>query len=227
MIVIELESAIIFLENKYVDKIVIENGEIKPFYPADKAQVFQEYVDKVAVSKEQSHWLEWFYKRLGENHEIKEMLNRSLKDRHGFRLDDLRNASMYLEGLTEDNRVMIPKHEIRGIFMRNVGSFRAKNLLEGLTFSEGKDLYKSPLIPLKEGYFLIAKWIFSLGMQFDSWITPMLEENRTWSYSHFIGRAFEEYIKGAIEPAADSIRSNLEITEHKYPEIKPWLDKLN
>lgn len=105
-----------------MDKIAIEGRKAKPFYDRDEASHFQEYVDKVAVNEEHVNWLHWFYGKLGENYEIMKLLNENLEHEHGFRLDDLRNASLYLESLTKNNKIMIPKNEVHTVFSKNIPS---------------------------------------------------------------------------------------------------------
>lgn len=141
-------------------------------------------------------------------------------------MNDLVNASLYLERLVKGNRIMTPTNEVHKVFLKNIRSGRAERLLKELKFGGGKDLYRSPLIPLRRGYFLIAGWVFSLGMHFESWIRPIIENTDIYGmYSDFIGKTFENYVKDLIEPLVDKIRLNITITEQERPEIKPWLDR--
>lgn len=217
------------LENKHVNKIIIEDGKAKPYYHRKESSIFQKYVDKIAVDKGYAHWLSWLYGRLRENYKLINALDKHFRKEYRFTLNDLANASMYLEKLVKDNRIMVPKNEIHRVFSKNIRSARADKLLKELTFDrEGKNLNKSPLIPLRRGYFLIARWVFALGMHFETWVRPAIESKGIYGiYSDFIGKAFEEYVKDLIEPLVDSIQLKVKITEQKYPEIKPWLNKSN
>lgn len=216
------------LENKYVDKIIIEDDRVKPYRSEKEASGFQEYVNKAAVSEEFAHWLSWFYGELRSNYRLIEMLDKHLEYKYRFKLNDLVNASMYLEGLAKENRIIIAKNEVHRVFTENIRSSRAEKLLKELTFDKGKDLYRSPLIPLKRGYFLVAKWIFSFGMHFDAWIRPVIERKKIYGrYSDSIGKSFEKYVKSLIEPLVDTVQSNIIITEQKYPKIKYWLNKFH
>ena len=215
------------LENKYVNKIIIEGEKVKPYYHEKRASIFQEYVDRVAVDDGYARWLSWFYKRLRSNYKLIEALDKYFEHKYGFKLNDLVYASIYLEGLAKNNRIMIAKNEIHKVFSKNIRSGRAEKLLKELTFDkEGKDLCKSPLIPLKRGYFLIAKWVFMFETHFEAWVRPAIENKEIYGiYSDFIGKTFEKYVKSLIEPLVDIVQSNVTITQKKYPEIKPWLNK--
>ena len=79
----------------------------------------------------------------------------------------------------------------------------------------------SSLIQLRGGYFLIAKWIFSFGMHFESWVRPAIESEEIYGiYSDFIGKTFEKYVKDNIGPLVDAVRSNVKITRKRYLSIK-------
>jgi len=208
------------LGNKYMDRIMVENGKPKPYYHEKRSSAFQDYVDRVAVDKGYASWLSWFYSKLRENYKLINALDAYFQQEYGFRLDDIKNASMYLEKLVETNRVIVPRNEVHGVFTKNIRSGRADRLLKELTFDgSGKDLFRSPLIPLRGGYFLIAKWVFSLGMHFESWIRPAIESNYG-IYSDFIGKTFEKYVEDGISPFVDMVQSNIEIKKEEYPDIE-------
>lgn len=210
------------LENKYVDRIAIENGEVKPYYNKRHSSIFQEYVNKVAVDEGYAHWLSWFYNRLRENHKLINALDTYFQRNYKFTFDDIVTSSSYLGRLTESDKVIISRNEVHRVFSENIRSGRAETLLKELTFDDvGKDLYRSPLIPLKGGYFLIAKWVFSLRMHFEAWVRPAIESVEIYGiYSDFIGKIFEEYVKDLIKPLVDTVQSNIKITREKYPDIK-------
>lgn len=214
-------------KNKYVDKIVVEDGKARP-YPPDRSHLFQEYVDKASVGGDKAYWWKWFFRELVGNERIVQALNNHCEREYGFGFYDLVNASLYFEDIVKSNTSIVRKNEIRVMFTKNIRSYKADRLLRALTFDVGKDLYKSPLIPLKGGYFLIAKWVFSLGMHFDSWLKPIIEDtNISGMYFDFAGKIFEEYVEKKIEPVVDTVRRNITITERKYPEIKPYLDEMS
>lgn len=210
------------LENKYIDKLIVENEKAKPYYYGKSASIFQEYINKVAVDEGYARWLSWFYKKLKENYKLINELDAYFQREYKLRLDDIINASMYLEELVKNNRIIISRNEIHKVFSMNIRSGRAEKLLKELTFDEeGKNLYKSPLIPLKRGYFLIASWVFSLGMHFETWIRPAIESKEIYGmYTDFIGKTFEEYVRVLMEPLMDIVRSNIKITKEEYSSVK-------
>ncbi len=210
------------LKNRYVDRIIVDNGKPKPYYRGKNSSAFQEYVDWVAVDEGYARWLSWFYTKPGENYKLINALDAYFQRKYRFSLDDIRNASMYLEKLVEINRIIAPGNEVHKVFTKSICSGRADRLLKGLTFDRsGKSLFKSPLIPLRGGYFVIAKWVFSLGMHFESWVRPAIESEEIYGiYSDFIGKTFEKYVKNRIRPLVGAIRSNIKITKEKYPTIK-------
>ena len=180
-------------------------------------------MDKVAVDEGYARWLSWFYGKLGECYRLINALDAYFQREYRFRLNDLRNASIYLEKLVETDRVIVPRNEVHQVFTKNIRSGRADRLLKELTFDgSGKDLFRSPLIPLRGGYFLIARWVFSLGMHFESLVRPAIEsdEKIRGIYSDFIGKAFEEYVKDGIMPLEDVVRTNIKIARKRYPEIE-------
>lgn len=206
------------LENEHVDTIIVEDGVRKPCCSEDEASAFQEYVNKATIDKEHAHWRDYLHVKIRADYEFKKKLDESLGE-FGFKLEDLVNASLYLEDRARNNIDIIPGDEIRAKI--------PKKILEELTFGEGKDLCKSPLIPLRSGEFLIARWIFSLKIHFEWLLMSMIEStNFHGEFGKFTGNTFESYIREIIEPAADAIHSKVLITESEFPEIIPWLKKL-
>jgi len=216
------------LENVHVKTIIVEDGVRKPCCSEDEASAFQEYVNKATIDKEQARWFDYLRRKIRGDYEFKKKLDEDLRQYHGFRLEDLVNASSYLEDKAKNNVDIIPGNEIRAMFTTNIRSDRADKLLKELAFGEGKDLCKSPLIPLRKGGFLIARWVFSLKMHFNWLLMPMIEStNFHGEYGRVIGNTFESYIREIIEPVADATHSKVLITEREFPEIRPWLDKLS
>lgn len=211
------------LGNRHIDRIIVDNGKPKPYHRGKGSSTFQEYVDKVAVDEGYARWLSWFYRKLGENYKLISAIDEYFRQKWRFGLYDVRNASIYLQKLVESGRVIVPRNEVHQVFTKNVRSGRADRLLKELTFNgSGKDLFRSSLIPLRGGYFLIARWVFSLGMHFESWVRLAIEsdEKIRGIYSDFIGKAFEEYVKDSIMPLADVVRTNIKITRKRYSEIE-------
>ena len=211
-----------FLENKKIDKIVKEGRTGYTYYSEDKVQIFGKYVDKLFASEDYLLWFDIVHKNLPND--IKETISEKLKA-YGFGLEELIPASLYLERIVKENKLFVPKNEIHAVFTKNIRHGKADRLVKALTFEKGKDLYKAPLIPAKGGY-IIAGWILSpLNMLFDSWIRPILEYNYS-KFANFVGRLFEEYVRNKIKNKVDIVKPNVVISEHEYPEIKPWLVKL-
>jgi len=76
--------------------------------------------------------------------------------KHGFNLNDLAGTSEYLaqlyKRLKEEKQLpIIYKNKLHEVFSKNIRSARSSKLLNALIFGKGKDLMRSPLIPLEGG----------------------------------------------------------------------------
>jgi len=216
------------LENKYIDKIMIKDNTPYTYYPEDKVHLYMSYINKAfefSRSEEYRRWFDIVYKNLPED--LIRIINNYLFRNYKFYLDDLARALSYLENLVEhDQGIYFYRNKIHEVFTKNIRSGRAERLIKALTFGKDKDLWRSPLIPVKKGYYLIASWVFKLKMHFHSWIYPIFEQNYE-RFARFVGQLFEDYVKDRIKNLADEIKSNIAIRERDYPEIRPWLEKMD
>jgi len=153
--------------------------------------------------------------------------------RYGFKLDDLANASEYLERLynwfkAEKELPIVHKNKLHGVFIKNIRDARASRLLNALIFGKGKDLMKSPLIPLESGDLLIAGWVFELRLHFDAWIKLAMEEDPRLRdmYANIAGREFEEYIASKVSELGYKVFRNVVVSEEEFPQIGECLQRL-
>jgi hypothetical protein len=226
---VEIGKWVHILENKNIDKIEIKREGVCPYYSKDKDYVFSKYVEELfafSTCDEYTEWLDLMYRKIPAI--ILEEVDKFLLKGHGFRLNDLRSSSIYLEELAKKEKTFIRRNEIHTIFTKNIRHGRAERLLKALTFSESNnDLHKSPLIPVDGGYFLLAKWVLvPLPTHFHSWVKPVLEaEPIRGEFARFAGYLFEEYVSKKVKEKVDRIYENVIISEKDFPEIKPWLKK--
>ena len=178
-------------------------------------------------------WLDWFYPRLRNHKNFINALDEYLLRRYGFKLNDLANASEYLESLysqfkEEKKFPIIYKNKLHEVFTKNIRDARASRLLNALIFGKGKDLMKSPLIPLEGGDLLIAGWVFELHLHFDAWIKlAMEEEPRLWDiYANIAGREFEEYVASKVSESGYKVFRNVIVSEEEFPQISECLQRL-
>ena len=226
------------LENKYINKIKIEIEKIigetveipRTYYTAEKESLYRRYmieVFKFYRTEEYKMWFNIIYREKFRDSDLIKFIDNYLFENYGFYLDDLVGALLYLEHLTEQKQPYFDRNKIHEVFTKNIRSGRAEKLLKALTFDKDKDLQKSPLIPVKGGYYLIAGWVFKLRMHIYSWIHRILEQKQNYSkFAEHAGRLFEEYVKKQIEGLVDEIRLNVSIRECEYPEIRQWLDEM-
>ncbi len=101
-------------------------------------------------------------------------------------------------------------------------------MLNALIFDKGKDLMKSPLIPLEGGDLLIAGWVFELHLHFDAWIKlTMEEEPRLWDmYANIAGREFEKYVASRVGELGYKVFRNVVVSEEEFPQISECLQRL-
>jgi len=101
-------------------------------------------------------------------------------------------------------------------------------LLKALIIGKGKDLTKSPLIPVEGGDLLIADWVFELRLHFDAWIKlAMEEEPRIWDmYANIAGREFEEYVASKVSESDYKVFRNVIISEKEFPRVSEYLQRL-
>lgn len=210
-----------FLENGYVDKIKISEKGPKTFYSEDTAQAFEKYAAKVfnfSQTNEYQQWQKLVYKNLP-----RDVINDSLMKEYGFTLEDLGEATQYLEDLVNKNQVYIHGNQLHAAFTKNMRSGRADNLFNFLKFGEGRDLRKSPLIPVKGGEFLIAQWICELRLLFDAWVRPLIEQNYSMLVD-FVGPHFEKQLEDEISKHAE-VKPNKIISEDEF-EIQSCLREM-
>ena len=221
------------LENKYIDKIIVHGLSPDVYWSEEYREAISKYVSNLLGSEDYLDWLDWFYPRLGKHKEFVNALDNYLLSKYGFNLNDLAGASEYLMQLykkfkEEKQPPIVYKNKLHEVFSKNIRSTRSSKLLNALIFCKGKDLMKSPLIPLEGGDLLIAGWIFELHQHFDAWIKLILEEEpRLWSmYANIAGREFENYVSNKISKVVHKMFENVVISEKEFPSIKDCLEKL-
>jgi len=226
------------LENDYVDEIEIVNGKPKPVMEADeeKAELFQLYVDSVAVSRDLDEWSEWFNDRLWKDTKICQSLSEDFRKSYGVEFEDFRRASEYLEHLAEDAKsalTSLGKGSLLKVFTHNMrDGAKAIKLLNELEYRSGRNLRRSPLMPVKKGKYILARWIlYPNNVHFGEWVWPLLKNPKTrisGMFRDYLGkRLFEDYVDGKIKQVTGV--KNLgkqQIWLKDYPKITPWLRRL-
>ncbi|MHA1595522.1 MAG: hypothetical protein ACTSXX_12420 [Candidatus Baldrarchaeia archaeon] len=169
------------VENKYVDKVIVEDSNPEIYWSEEYRDALHKYVITLFNNEDHLDWLEWFYSRLATHKELINALDSYLLKKYGFYLNDLANASEYLMNLYNEFKrknepPIIHKNKLHEVFSKNIRCARSSKLLHALIFDRNKDLLRSPLIPLKNGDLLIAGWVFDLHLHFDAWIRHIMEE---------------------------------------------------
>ena len=215
-------------DNKYIRKIRYKDYDILSINEDENYDIYRDYINKSSIDIEYLDFINNFYKYIFTHEKFINKLNGYLIKNYKFNLEDLRNATILLEKLVEDKEFIISKTHIHMVFTKNIRKRRAEKLLKALTFNkENNDLFKAPLIPMKNRRFFVAHWILRLHYHFASWIEPIIEkENISGMYRNLQGRYFEKTSYEAIRPNVDSIYKNIIFSVSEYPSIKSCLQKL-
>ncbi len=95
----DLAKWLFILENKYIDKVIVQDSTPDIYLSEEHKEVIIKYVNILFSSDDYLDWLNWFYPRLRNYRDFINALDKYLLKRYGFKIDDLANASEYLERL--------------------------------------------------------------------------------------------------------------------------------
>ena len=228
-------------DNKYIDRIVVDR-EFKPtpYFSEKNKDAITSYINALYQRREDYlNWLIWQYHHLCHHTELLEAIDNYLDSNHGFRLEDLGNASEYLKSfyekcVKEEESPIISRNELHKVFAKNLRDARAHKLLKALVFNENdenRDLLRAPLIPLRGGDLLIAGFVFNPYIHFDAWISYIMERDPKVRdvYANVIGDKFEKYVISILcKSGIAKIYPKVIVSESKFPEIGEclkWLKK--
>jgi hypothetical protein len=215
------------LECKWFDCIEVDNIKVRPisYSISDELnKAIQEYVDQVIDINDYAFFYNWFFKKeLPRAKKFLRKLNQTFINTHGFEFVDLVNSVEYFESLIADDVLEIHRSKVQEVFSKNLRSGRASKLLKALIFTNGSNLFKSPLISLEGGYFLIVDWPFNMGQVLNLWFIDTIRSNAIiGDYGKLLGTSFEGFIKQEIQPYANNIRKNVVIQKNKCPQSIYW-----
>lgn len=225
---VDLGKWIYIKKNENVTGIVIENGSaVKGLYQM-QYQSLQEYVSANSKDPEEALWLDSFYTRMYQDNKFYTKLNLQFLDKYGFRVEDMANVSLHLEKLKTINDRILSKNGFRRFLQQNIRTRSTDNLLNSLIFQEHGNLEKSPLIPFEGGVLLVADWILTLHQLYDSYLRSILENYKiAGDYANLIGHTFENDLRTKISKSVSFARSQVIISEKQFPQINPYLRKMN
>ena len=121
---------------------------------------------------------------------------------HGVWPEHIAKAISFLEDWVKNRNIEIEKDHFIKVFEHHVGHVIAKRLLNLLEFCEGKDIRLSPLIPVKDNKYWIARFVFEpIPLSFDLWIKHSLTHPKVkarGTYDRLKGKLFELYVDKRI-----------------------------
>lgn len=247
---IGLLSHMLYIQKKYpVSNVKIEAGLIVESReePSELYEAFQSWVDIAGLD---ANWINWYFSRFREKRaKVGSLLRKEFKKTYGIELDDLTNISEYFKGVSEEHVketkwsvsttpfLFIKRKKIKKEFSKHMTQRDTQKWLRLLVYRPGKDLYKSPLIPLKfrgQKIYSLMTWVFTPSNHFwGAWITDMLLDHLQLSsrgkWAEQYGKAFQSYVDEMLNESKLPITNlgSRKILLCDHPEIKSWLDKLS
>lgn len=232
-----------------VHEIKIEDGVIVELQDEDSIAFYQALESWVNIVGVDSDWINWYFGRFQEKRaKVGNLLQKEFEKIYGLKLDDLTCISDYFRRVSEDH-LKTTKWSVgstpflymkRKMLQRDFASHMTQRDTQAwfrlLEYRPGKDLLKAPLIPVNvrgvKAYTLMT-WVFTPSNHFwSAWITDLLLENQNLSargkWADQYGRAFERYLDEKLVETRLPIKNlgSRKISVVDYPEIQPWLDKL-
>jgi hypothetical protein len=242
-------SHTLYIQKTYpVQVINVRNGEIleaqensSEFYTA-----FQGWVDAASIDSE---WTNWYFNRFQEKRvKVGTLLQKEFKKTYNLELDDLTSISEYLKDISADHVkkwkwtpsstpfLYIKRKKLEKEFLKHMSQSDTQEWLKLLEYRPRRDLYKSPLIPLKfngKKVYTLITWVFTPSNHFwGSWIIDMQLDNLKLSargkWAAQYGIAFQNYVDEKLEESKLPIINlgSRKISLCDHPEIRLWLDKL-
>lgn len=162
--------------------------------------------------------------------------------------DDLTSISEYLKDISENHVkkikwsvsttpfLYIKRKKLEKEFLKHMSQRDTQKWFKLLEYRRRRDLYKSPLIPLKfngKKVYTLITWVFTPSNHFwGAWIADMLLDylklsaRGKWAAQY--GIAFQNYVDEKLDDSKLPIINlgSRKISVYDHPEIQPWLDKL-
>lgn len=215
-------------DNKYIKKVIVENGSPMGGLYEGQYTCLGEYVQRASTDTEELEWLDQFYSFMFANQPFLAKLNAACRSSYGFRLDDLATASINLGKLVEEKERIIESRWLRVQLQTQTKDQSADKLYESLVFPNEHSLQGSPLIPLEGGRLLVADWVFRFHLHFDHYVRKILDSTEiSGDYANYIGHEFEQHVISSIRSKVSSMNGPRRITVQHVPSIGKYLHEMH
>ena len=232
-----------------VREIKIEDDVIAELQDEDSIAFYQALESWVTVAGVDSNWINWYFGRFQEKRaKVGILLRKGFKKIYGLELLNLKNISEYFRGVSEDHLktmkwsvesipfLYVKRKTLQRDFSKYMDRSDTREWFGLLEYRPGRDLLKAPLIPVNvrgvKAYTLMT-WVFTPSNHFwAAWITDLLLENPKLSargkWADQYGRAFQSYLDEKLVESKLPITNlgSRKISVLNYPDIQPWLSKL-
>lgn len=232
-----------------VHEIKIKDNVIMELQDNDSVLFYQALQSWVNVAGIDSDWINWYFGRFQEKRaKVGDLLRKGFEKTYGLKLDDLTSISEYFKGVSEEHLkkvkwsvsstpfLFIKRKTLQREFLRHMTQIDTREWFKLLEYRPGKDLLKSPLIPVNvkgvKAYTLLT-WVFTPSNHFwSAWTTDLLLDHPNLSargkWADQYGKAFQKYLDEKLDESKLPIANlgSRKISIYDYPEIQPWLNKL-
>lgn len=232
-----------------VREIKIEDGVIMEVQDEDSISFYEALQSWVNVVGVDSNWMNWYFGRFqGKRAKVGILLEKGFEKIYGLKLSDFNGISKYLAGVSEDHLkkttwsvnstpfLFEKRKTLQREFSKHMSQTETRKWFKLLEYRPGRDLLKAPLIPVNfrgvKAYTLMT-WVFTPSNHFwSAWVTDLLLDHLKLSargkWADQYGRAFQSYLDAMLIESKLPITNlgSRKISMYDYPEIQPWLDKL-
>jgi len=240
-------SQMLYIQKTYpVHSIKVRNGEIIEAREnsSELYAAFQGWVDAASLD---SDWINWYFNRFQEKRvKVGTLLRKEFRKTYHLELDDLTSISEYLKDISENHVkkikwsvsttpfLYIKRKKLEKEFLKHMSQRDTQKWFKLLEYRRRRDLYKSPLIPLKfngKKVYTLITWVFTPSNHFwGALIADMLLDylklsaRGKWAAQY--GIAFQNYVDEKLDDSKLSIINlgSRKISVYDHPEIQPWLD---
>jgi len=168
---------------------------------AKEKKLIKYYANCVASDKEYEEynsWIRWMSPRIFQHKRFVKKFRKDFMKLYKVWPEHIAKAITFFEDWVKNRNIEIEKNHIIKALEHHVGYVIAKRLLDLLEFREGKDVRLSPLIPVKDNKYWIARFVFEpIPLSFDLWIKHSLMHPKVkarGTYDELRGKLFELYV---------------------------------
>lgn len=230
-------------QSEDIQKIIIENGEIKDLEDPKLYEILGKWIDKSSSDPEWTNWYSTHYP--ADRHKAGKFLEKEFKEMYGLELQDLEIIYKYFEQVSKQciyslSTISLPfihieRKKLFKDLSKIIGKYKAKKWIEVIEYRPWGDFRKRPLISLKSNgkrIYALIYWIFTPSNAFfEAWTCSLMlgGAKTAGKMRQSYGKVFQLYVDEKLKNAEIMGLKNHGgrlIKASDFPEIRPWLDRL-